>query len=80
MTLKITLAAAAMAGLASLTSVAPAQAQAYYQTGYGPSNHPYYGAAYTPRPVYYHSRYGPADSCARNAGNRALGWGLVGML
>lgn len=30
---------------------------------------------------YYGSRYaGPADPCARTAGNRALGWGIVGLI
>lgn len=80
MTMRKILAAAALVGVTALSTVQPAQAQAYYATGRGVSNHAYWGANYAPRPVYYSGRYGPADPCARNAGNRALGWGLVGMV
>ncbi|CAN7551550.1 hypothetical protein LJR164_003918 [Phenylobacterium sp. LjRoot164] len=38
----------------------------------------YYGYA-APAPVHY-ARVGPADPCARTAAQRALGWGIVGLI
>ena len=45
-----------------------AQAQSYER--YGPA----------PAPAYDSARYGSADPCRRTAGNRALGWGLFGLV
>lgn len=45
-----------------------AQAQSYEP--YGPPSAPQYDSA----------RYGSADPCRRTAGNRALGWGLFGLV
>lgn len=72
-------AAAAAAALTALAGAAPAQAQAYaYYGDYPAPAYGYYEAA--PPPYEYGRRYGPADPCAREAGNRALGWGLAGLL
>lgn len=72
-------AVAAAAALTSLAGQTPAQAQAYAYYGDYPA--PAYGYYEAAPPDYDYGRsYGPADPCAREAGNRALGWGLAGLL
>lgn len=70
--------AAAAAALAALASAAPAGAQSYGY--YEFAGDPYVDGYYAPPPRHYGYRSGPADPCAREAGNRALGWGLAGLL
>ena len=52
--------------VATLFAGSAAQAQSYGQYG--------------PAPAYDSARYGSADPCRRTAGNRALGWGLFGLV
>lgn len=54
--------------VATLFAGSVAQAQSYER--YAPA----------PAPAYDSARYGSADPCRRTAGNRALGWGLFGLV
>lgn len=61
---------ALLSAAAIMTVLAGGVAQAHDERGYAPARGHGYEA----------DRYGSADPCRRTAGNRALGWGIVGLL
>ncbi|MDP3854771.1 hypothetical protein [Phenylobacterium sp.] len=61
---------AVLAAVTVATVFAGGMAQAQSYERYGPPSAPQYDTA----------RYGSADPCRRTAGNRALGWGLFGLV